>query len=180
MGTKGRDASLWLVFAWAGIAGATASKVAVLLAALCALVFVRHHLWELPRAEKLDYVCLLPLNKYWARFLVRGRIHPAWDRAFEVHIRYRSGVDVREQRDGVLRDLCYLRKNRPGLYLWETATSLPGPVKRLIALEASKGRAFWQRGCFWPRFPLTYRKTRKRIRHGALLVTTERQEEGCG
>jgi len=175
MGTKGRDAALWLTFVWAAIAGGTGSKVALVPAVLCALVFFRHHLWELPRAEKLDYVLLLPVNRYWARLLVRGRIRGTWERAWEVHIRYRPGVAVREQRDSVLRDLRYLHGKRPGLYLWETATSVPAPVKKLIGEKGRNGQAFWLPGCFWPRFPFTYSGTRKRLRHGALLVTPERR-----
>ena len=175
MGTKGRDAALWLTFTFAAVSLSSGSRAAFYAAVFFGLAFFRHHLWEVPRAEKLDYVLLLPVNRHWAGFMAGRRIRGQWDRAFEIHILYRAGVDLREQRDGVLRDLMFIRENRPGLYLWETATSVPGPVRKLIGEKAKQGHSFWSKGCFLPRFPLTYGKTGKRLRYGALLITRERQ-----
>lgn len=166
---------MWLTFTSAVWAGFSGSKTVFLVALVFALIFFWHHYREVPKARKLDYVWLLPVNRHWAMLLAGRRIRGRWDEAFEVHIRYKAGVGVREQRDGVLADLMHIVDSRPALYLWETATSVPGPIRRLIVEQSQQGHSFWLKGCFLPRFPLIYRKTGKRLRHGALLITREGQ-----
>ncbi|TEB04714.1 hypothetical protein Psch_03476 [Pelotomaculum schinkii] len=170
MGAKGRDAVMWLFMANAAIASITGSWILS-----CAELFLGalffYSFREARRAIKYEYVCLVTVNRVWAKLLVRNKITGRWGRTYEVHIKYRPGEDVSKQRTGVERDLLLISETRPGLYLWETATSVPGAVKKLIREKAVEGKAFWEKGCFFPRPPFVYDvKFRKPLRHGAFIV----------
>ncbi|MQL53971.1 hypothetical protein GFC01_17245 [Desulfofundulus thermobenzoicus] len=169
MGTKGRDVIMWLIIINGAIALFTGSGIlSCVEIVLCAAFF--YSILEARRAIKYEYIRLVPVNRHWAKLLVRNRIVGCWDRAYEVHVKYRPGEDVRKQRDGVERDLQLIYETRPGLYLWETATSVPGSFKKLIREKAAEGKAFWEKGCFLPRPPFVYDvKFRKPLRHGAIL-----------
>ncbi|MCL6478554.1 MAG: hypothetical protein K6T65_09055 [Peptococcaceae bacterium] len=169
MGTKGRDAVMWLFIANAAVASITNSWILSCVEIFLGAIFF-YSFREARRAIKYEYVCLVPVNRRWAKLLVRNRIAGSWDKAYEVHIKYRPGEDVKKQRAGVERDLRLVYETRPGLYLWETATSVPGNFKKLIREKAAEGKAFWEKGCFLPRPPFVYDvKFRKPLRHGAIL-----------
>jgi hypothetical protein len=103
--------------------------------------------------------------------MVRNRIQGEFTRAYEVHIEYRKEKTIRENRDGVEKDLVFIYNNMPGLYVWETATNVPVKVKRIIKNKEFHKKAFWKRGVFIKRPPLIYRcKFRKPLRCGAVLV----------
>lgn len=178
MGTKGRDAVVWLFAADAAASlfvrnGALGLALFFFGVVLAAAFF--YHFCAAKRAIRYDYVRLLPVNRHWAGLLVRNRIAGRWDRAYEVHVAYRPGEDVKKQRDGIEKDLLLICTTRPGLYLWETATSVPGRVKKLIREKEAEGKAFWKKGCFLPRPPFMYDvKFKKPLRHGAFLC------EGAG
>lgn len=173
MGTKGRDAVMWLFIVNGAAALFIGSWVLSCVEVVLGMVYFYSFL-EARRAIKYEYVRLLPVNRFWARLLVRNRIAGRWDRAYEVHIKYRPGEDIKKQRAGVERDLLLISETRPGLYLWETATSVPGAVKKLIHERAAEGKAFWEKGCFFPRPPFVYDvKFRKPLRHGAILIEKE-------
>lgn len=169
---------MWLIFVFTAISLLFPSKAAFFVSLAFAGMFFWHYIWEVSRGERLNYVVLLPINRWWARVLLRGRIKGRWDRACEIHVKYQPGISIKDQREGILQDLLHIYRDGSGLYLWETATSVPGPVKAMIEEQSQHGLAFWSRGCFLPRFPFVYTRTGKRLRHGAFLIARERIDLG--
>jgi hypothetical protein len=181
MGTKGRDACLWLFFALIfsiplhGLAKAVIAVVLLLLA----LSFLYHCAWYLPGAVRksrelgLRMVVLLPVNPFWARMLLRldRESLDSFRGAYEVHLK--SGKqDLGDFLQALASDLGIAAKTFPGaLFLWETSAPLPLAIRRMIR-QGSSRTAFLKQGG-WPvrRFPGTGRDMRKgRVRHGAIIA----------
>ena len=185
MGTKGRDACLWLFFslAFACVLAKGPARYVVLTAMLCAAALIlRYYSWYLPRNISkgrdigLIMVVLLPVAPSWARILLRldGERMEYFSDAYEVHIR--SG---KQSLGGYLQklasDLEIVAVSFPGaLFMWETSAPLPLSIRRMIR-QGSPGTAFLKKGG-WPipRFPLTERDLKQgRVKHGAILNQKE-------
>ncbi len=184
MGTKGRDACLWIFFALFPIS--VFLRGAVWYAALGVMVclafsFLYYCCWYLPgaagmsRGLGLNITVLLPLNPLWARLLIGRNIRGGFGRAFEVHVRSEKR-ELSQYLQLFTADLESARNSFPGaIFLWESSTPLPLLVRRLIRRGSLDGSAFLQDGG-WPvpRFPFTERDLQKgRVKRGAIISKEE-------
>ncbi len=182
MGTKGRDALLWLFFALMLVAILihAAAKTLFVVAVLDAALFLYYCAWEHPSAVRkskemgMRIVVLLPVNVSWAKLLLRldGDRVGCFCGAYEVHIK-----GGKQSLGDYLRlftsDLEIAQRTFPGaIFMWETSAPLPLFVRRLIRQGTAVGSAFLKDGR-WPipRFPFTGRHEKKgRVRHGAIIA----------
>ncbi len=180
MGTKGRDACLWMFFALflipVFLRGAAWYAALTMLICL-ALSFLYYCCWYLPGAVSmsrglgLNIAVLLPLNPLWARLLIGRNIQVGFGRAFEVHV----GSEKRELGQYLqlfTADLESAQNRFPGaIFLWESSTPLPLLVRRLVRQGSLDGSAFLKDGGWLvPRFPFTERELQKgRVKRGAIV-----------
>jgi hypothetical protein len=183
MGTKGRDACLWMFFALFLITfflRGAARYAALILMIFLALSFLYYCCWYLPSAVRmsrdlgLNIAVLLPLNPLWARLLIGRNIQGGFGRAFEVHVRSEKR-ELGQYLQLFTADLGRAQNRFPGaIFLWESSTPLPLFVRRLIRLGSLDGSAFLKDGG-WPvpRFPFTERELQKgRVKRGAIVSKT--------
>ena len=184
MGTKGRDACLWIFFALFPISvflrGAVwyAALGVMVCLALSFLYYCRRYLpgaAGMSRGLGLNITVLLPLNPLWARLLIGRNIRGGFGRAFEVHVRGEKR-ELGQYLQLFTADLESARNSFPGaIFLWESSTPLPLLVRRLIRRGSLDGSAFLQDGG-WPvpRFPFTERDLQKgRVKRGAIISKEE-------
>lgn len=184
MGTKGRDASLYLFFlsAFLSVLARKSSFLQalffliMLMTGVIALSFIPYQRWcrKWSRSLGLKHVVLLPIPCVQAKaliFLSGEKIKGSPRRAFEVHVEVK-GMGLAEFLKGLSRDLALVQKKLPGsLFIWETTAPIPAFVRSLIKEKRLKGEAFWKEGRWVvPRFPFTARDMKKgKIRIGAVL-----------
>jgi hypothetical protein len=182
MGTKGRDAALWLFFALmlASILVHAFSKVLFLAALPEVALFLRYCAREHPKAVRrsgemgLRMAVLIPVKVSWARLLLRldGERMGYFCAAYEVHVK--SGtLPLVDYLRILSSDLLIAAKMFPGaLFIWETSAPLPLSIRRMVR----SGRSVFLKNGGWPvpRFPFTGRDLRKgHVKHGAVISGEE-------
>ena len=150
MGTKGRDACLWMFFLLAPVSVFIrgAAWRAVLVAMLClAALFLYYCCWYSPGAVRrsrimgLNMTVLLPLNIFWARLLLGKNMRAGFKQAYEVHI-LGPGGELGDFLRLFTADLELAQKTFPGaVFLWESSAPLPLFVRRLIRQGSVSGSA---------------------------------------
>ena len=182
MGTKGRDACLWLFFmAFLAVVTAKGEARPAFLAVMIglALLYLYYCAWYQPRAQRkckgmgMEITLLLPVNICWSRLLLGSSLKTGFSKAFEVHVA-EGRLSLGEFLRTLAHDLAIARRTFPGAaFMWETSAPLPAFVRRLIRGGSVNGTAFLKNGG-WPlppRFPLTARNLKKgRVSHGAIIV----------
>jgi len=175
MGTKGRDAALWLLFLCVFIVVLTGLKCVAFLAVVFGFAALWQVFIEMPRTIKrrrTKRVVLVPLMKWWAVVLTMGRSGRGWTRAYEIHILYDSKLGLKSQQKDVVDDFRMISRGLPGLFLWETKVPLPRLVQYLVQCGQANGTASWWGGFLLvPRFPFTYREVRshRKLKSGWFL-----------
>ncbi len=187
MGTRGRDAALWLFFIIAGVlllalimGWNTTGKVFLYFMMLAkAALFFKFNLFDVPKAVKnskligLKTIILLPLNKTWAGWLTGGKLGVS-DYA-EIHFDPKK-INPQEELTGrmiskaIESDLLYIFENMHGIFLWETSISIPRSIRKIVKKHQAEGRAVWERG-WWriPHLPLVNQNSKKKpLRKGAI------------
>ena len=167
MGTKGRDACLWLYFMLALVfifAGTSGRRIVLLLMLGNAACLLHYWRWYLPIAARnsgemgLKIAVLLPLNGRWAGLLLRlDQERMDFHGAYEVHIKKGERHALGEYLKYCASDLEIAQRRFPGaVFMWETSAPLPLFVRRLVRQGSADGSAFLKNGG-WPvpRFPFT-------------------------
>jgi hypothetical protein len=184
MGTKGRDALLWLFFALmlASILIHTVAKTFFVAALPEAAFFLHYCAREHPKAVRksrnmgMRMVVLLPVQAFWARLLLHldGERMGRFCVAYEVHIKSEKR-NLGEHLQILASDLEIAARMFPGaLFIWETSAPLPLSIRRMIR-QGSPGAAFLKRGR-WPvpRIPFTGRDLSEgHVKHGAIINREE-------
>lgn len=188
MGTKGCDFFLWWSYAscvlmFLGIAIGYREPFLFWHFMVPSLAFAWFHIIELPKAKKksrkmgLKVVCLVPINKHLARWLIvsKGRIKNTEKGAFEIHLnpKIKEGTtSIHQLLADIDHDLLIIKKKYPGfLFIWETFLPPPSKYRRYIKQLENRGCAIFQKGR-WPipKPPLAGRRIKTgHIRRGALL-----------
>lgn len=176
IGTKGRDLATWamalfFVINMLSLRMPALNKIVIVPYVLSVVWFFCTIISCKKNRIKLEYIRLIPIWPRWARFLTGSKIQGNFNRAYEVHIEYQKNKTIRENRDGVEKELVYIYSNMPGLYIWETATNVPGKIKKIIKDKEPYHKASWGKGVFIKRPPFIYKhKFKKPLRCGAVLV----------
>jgi len=189
MGTRGRDAAIWLFFLTAGtivlaviMGWDTAGVFLYLIMLALAALFFKFNFYDVQKGIKnsqvngLKTIILLPINRTWAGWLTRKRLGVC-DYAYEIHFEPEK-INLHEKLTGRLlikaieTDLLFIKQNMQGLFLWETSISIPHSIRSIIKTHQANGRAVWERG-WWrvPHIPFVSRnKNKKPLRKGAIKL----------
>ncbi len=184
MGTKGRDACLWLFFFLTPVTFIKGmGREAAIMAMICLAPYLYYQLLYLPGAARrsremgLKMTVLLPLNVSWARLLFwldgeRMDFHGA----YEVHLNKGEKYALGDYLKLFTSDLEIARRTFPGAaFMWETSAPLPLFVRRLVRQGSTDGSAFLKKGRWRaPGFPFTGTDLKRgRVRHGAIVSKGE-------
>lgn len=170
MGAKGLDLLLWMAYLGVLAFFATGNIAFPVVALVLGLCIMAEGLIVFPRAQRLsrvmglNVVVIVPVWRWWAKLLVRGRVRSRWSKSYEVHVNPPKGMDPSNLRKSFESDLATIKNNVSGLLLWETSIAIPYSIRRIIRISD----AFWQTGVFLPRF-FWFRRSRKKLRHGAFV-----------
>jgi hypothetical protein len=183
MGTKGRDALLWMFFTLIAACLLTGGIVRVVIfaaALLTAVCILYYYAWYLPFAVRrsrelgLRLAVLLPVNTFWAKLLLQiDRQRMNFHSAYEVHIGKGGQHALGDYLKLFTSDLEIARKAFPGaVFMWEASAPLPLFVRRLVRQGSVDGSAFIKSGGWpMPRFPFTETDLKSsRVKHGAIIA----------